>query len=93
MGMVSSQAGHSALPPLFLIGDNSEMDAPTAPLGRSARLRHWFARHLVAMFATAIVLTCWDGRTINANMRLDSSSSTHIMWGLWMAANLRGPSR
>jgi len=33
------------------------MDAPTAPLGKSVQLRHWLARHLVAMIATAIVLT------------------------------------
>lgn len=32
------------------------MDAPATPLGKSARLRHWLARHLVAIFATAVVL-------------------------------------
>ena len=47
----------SVLPPhLFLIRDNPRMDAPSAPPGKSARLRHWLARHLVAMIAVAIVL-------------------------------------
>ena len=32
------------------------MDTLTAPLGKSARLRRWLARHLVAMLATVIVL-------------------------------------
>jgi hypothetical protein len=32
------------------------MDASATPLGKPARLRHWFARHLVALVATLIVL-------------------------------------
>jgi hypothetical protein len=46
----------SALPRFVLIGDNFSMDSPKAPLGKSARIRRWFARHLVAIVATAIVL-------------------------------------
>lgn len=47
----------AALPSFLLVGDNPWMDAPTAPPGKSARLRHWFGRHWVAIVATAIVLT------------------------------------
>ena len=36
--------------------DSPGMDAPLAPPGKSARLRHWLARHLVAIIATIIVL-------------------------------------
>jgi hypothetical protein len=45
-------AVHSALPLFVPNRDNLRMDAPTTSLGRLDR----FARHLVAMFATAIVL-------------------------------------
>ena len=57
VGLVSSRAGDSALSPFVRIGDNSGMDALAAQPGKSARLRRWLARHLVAMIATAIVLT------------------------------------
>lgn len=33
------------------------MDSPGTPLGTLAPLRHWLARHLIAIVATAIVLT------------------------------------